>query len=118
VTSHTTRRVPVVSPAQLTNLAPGRVVVFVRGMSPVMGRAEQAHKRRDVRRQAHITRRAARAVTTTAEAFTAQAAEHAAPSSPIPAQRWAVDTHGVAQSTNGTHPAPGPAAQEAPDVAH
>ena len=37
------------APAQLANLPAGRVVAFRRGMPPVIGRAEQAHRRRDVR---------------------------------------------------------------------
>ena len=40
---------PVLAPAQLANLPAGRVVAFRRGMPPVIGRAEQAHRRRDVR---------------------------------------------------------------------
>ena len=39
------------APAQLANLPAGRVVAFRRGMPPVIGRAEQAHRRRDVRTQ-------------------------------------------------------------------
>ncbi|GAA3224586.1 hypothetical protein GCM10017691_12700 [Pseudonocardia petroleophila] len=48
VASRTTRRVPVLGPAQLANLPAGRVVVFRRDMPPVIGRAEQAWRRRDV----------------------------------------------------------------------
>lgn len=43
------RKVPVLAPAQLANLPAGRVVAFRRGMPPVIGRPEQAHRRRDVR---------------------------------------------------------------------
>ena len=46
--TRTVRRVPVLAPAQLANLPAGRVVAFRRGMPPVIGRAEQAHRRRDV----------------------------------------------------------------------
>ncbi|MBW0114044.1 type IV secretory system conjugative DNA transfer family protein [Pseudonocardia abyssalis] len=46
--SRTTRRVPVLSPAQLANLPAGRVVVFRRDMPPVIGRVEQAWRRADV----------------------------------------------------------------------
>ncbi len=49
VASRTTRRVPVLAPAQLANLPDRRVVVFRRGMPPVIGRAEQAYRRPDVR---------------------------------------------------------------------
>ncbi|MGD9528648.1 MAG: type IV secretory system conjugative DNA transfer family protein [Pseudonocardia sp.] len=48
VASRSTRRVPVLSPAQLANLPARRVVVFRRDMPPVIGRAEQAWRRRDV----------------------------------------------------------------------
>src|SRR6185312_14541896 len=47
--TRTVRKVPVLTPAQLANLPAGRVVAFRRGMPPVIGRAEQAHRRRDVR---------------------------------------------------------------------
>jgi hypothetical protein len=53
VASRTTRRVPVLAPAQLATLRPGRVVVFTSTIPPVVGRAEQAHRRFDVR--AHHT---------------------------------------------------------------
>jgi type IV secretory pathway TraG/TraD family ATPase VirD4 len=49
VASRTTRPVPVLAPAQLANLPAGKVVVFRRGMAPVVGRAEQAWRRRDIR---------------------------------------------------------------------
>ncbi|MFC4943325.1 TraM recognition domain-containing protein [Pseudonocardia sp. GCM10023141] len=52
VTSRTVRKVPVLSASQLANLN-GRVVVFRRRMAPVVGKAEQAWQRRDVR--AHHT---------------------------------------------------------------
>lgn len=48
VASRSTRRVPVLSPAQLANLR-GRVVVFRRELAPVIGVAEQAWRRPDVR---------------------------------------------------------------------
>jgi hypothetical protein len=47
--TRTLRKVPVLAPAQLANLPAGRVVAFRRGMPPVIGWAEQAHRRRDVR---------------------------------------------------------------------
>jgi type IV secretory pathway TraG/TraD family ATPase VirD4 len=118
VVSRSTRRVPVISPAQLTNLPPGRVVVFVRGMPPVTGWAEVARKRRDVRRQARITRADAKAVWSAAEQFTAEAAGRASATSPIPTHTWVVDAQGVAHSTNGAHPPTGQTAQEAPNVTH
>jgi Type IV secretory pathway, VirD4 components len=49
VASRTTHRVPVLAPSQLSNLPDRRVVVFRRGMPPVIGRAEQAWRRLDVR---------------------------------------------------------------------
>jgi hypothetical protein len=48
VASRSVRRVAVLAPAQLANLPAGRVVVFTRDMPPVVGRAEQAWRRRDV----------------------------------------------------------------------
>ena len=48
VASRSTRRVPVLAPAQLASLPPGRVVVFRGDMAPVVGRAEQAWRRHDV----------------------------------------------------------------------
>jgi type IV secretory pathway TraG/TraD family ATPase VirD4 len=53
VASRTTRKVPVLAPAQLANLPAGRVVAFRRGISPVVGRAQMAWKRPDVRAQLH-----------------------------------------------------------------
>ena len=58
VASRTTRRVPVLAPAQIATLPPGRVVVFTSAMPPVIGRAQKAHKRADVR--AHHTPNALR----------------------------------------------------------
>lgn len=50
VASRTVRRVPVLAPSQLAALPPERVVVYRRGMQPIVGRAEQAFRRFDVRR--------------------------------------------------------------------
>jgi hypothetical protein len=47
--SRTTRRVPVLAPAQLSNLPAGKVVAFRRGMAPVVGRARMVWHRADVR---------------------------------------------------------------------
>jgi hypothetical protein len=47
--SRTTRRVPVLAPAQIATLPPGRVVVFTSTIPPVIGRAEKAYQRADVR---------------------------------------------------------------------
>jgi type IV secretion system protein VirD4 len=49
VASRSVRKVPVLAPAQLANLPAGRVVVWRRGMAPVVGRAEMAYRRHDVR---------------------------------------------------------------------
>ncbi len=62
VTSRSVRKVPVLSPAQLANLPAGKVVVFRRGMAPVIGRVAMAWKRRDVKADIRATRRAAAAV--------------------------------------------------------
>lgn len=50
VSSHATRTTPVLSPAQLTQLPPERVVVLARGLAPVVGRTRPGWRRWDVRR--------------------------------------------------------------------
>jgi len=50
--SRTVRSVPVMAPAQIANLPEGRVLVFRRGINPVLGRARMAWQRRDVRAHA------------------------------------------------------------------
>ncbi len=49
VASRTVRKVPVLAPAQLAQLPPHKVVVFASGMPPVVGHAEKAWARADVR---------------------------------------------------------------------
>lgn len=49
VASRTTRRVPVLAPAQIANLPAETVVTFRRGMPPVIGRVQMAYRRPDVR---------------------------------------------------------------------
>ncbi len=49
VASRTVRKVAVLAPAQLAQLPPHKVVVFGPGMPPVIGRAERAWQRSDVR---------------------------------------------------------------------
>ncbi|MBW0113637.1 TraM recognition domain-containing protein, partial [Pseudonocardia sp. KRD-182] len=49
--SRSTRRVPVLPPAQLANLPAGRVLLVRRGIAPVIGRVVMAWHRRDVREQ-------------------------------------------------------------------
>ena len=68
--SRTVRKVPVLAAAQLANLPPGRVVVFRRGMAPVIGRVRPAWRRRDVRAQHRHDRRQTRALLAGAEAAT------------------------------------------------
>lgn len=53
VASRTVRRVPVLAPAQLSQLPPHKVVVFAPGMPPVIGQAERAWRRPDVRAVQH-----------------------------------------------------------------
>ncbi|MGD9525200.1 type IV secretory system conjugative DNA transfer family protein [Pseudonocardia sp.] len=57
VASRTVRKVPVLAPAQIANLPAGRVVAFRRGLAPVIGRAQMAWRRRDVRARARHARR-------------------------------------------------------------
>ncbi|OJY49488.1 type IV secretory system conjugative DNA transfer family protein [Pseudonocardia sp. 73-21] len=49
VASRTTRRVPVLAPAQIANLPAETVVAFRRGMPPVIGKVQMAYRRPDVR---------------------------------------------------------------------
>ena len=57
LTSHTVRKVPVLSPAQLANLPARRVVAFRRGMPVTVGRAQMAWTRSDVRAAVRAARR-------------------------------------------------------------
>ena len=50
--SVTSRRVPVLSAAQIAQLPAGRVMIVSRGMPVTVGRVQMAWKRRDVRRAA------------------------------------------------------------------
>jgi len=68
--SRTVRKVPVLAAAQLANLPAGRVVVFRRGMAPVIGRVRPAWRRRDVRAHLRSDRRQTRALLAGAEAAT------------------------------------------------
>ncbi|MCE3552409.1 TraM recognition domain-containing protein [Pseudonocardia sp. RS11V-5] len=47
--ARTTRKTPVLAPAQIANLPTGKVLVIRRGIAPVVGRAQMAWRRRDVR---------------------------------------------------------------------
>jgi type IV secretion system protein VirD4 len=47
--ARTTRKTAVLSPAQIANLPAGKVMVIRRGMAPVVGRAQMAWRRRDLR---------------------------------------------------------------------
>jgi len=60
-TSTTTRRVPVLSAAQIAQLPARHVVIIRRGMPPAVGKVQMAWRRRDVRAAARAIRRAARA---------------------------------------------------------
>ncbi|MQA15588.1 MAG: TraM recognition domain-containing protein [Pseudonocardiaceae bacterium] len=100
--SRSVRKVAVLTPAQLANLPAGRVVVYRRGMAPVIGRVRMAWHRRDVRaqartdqRQARHERRQARAVIAGAEAATRHADTSTSGRPPAGATR------------NGHHPGPG-----------
>jgi type IV secretory pathway TraG/TraD family ATPase VirD4 len=68
--SRTVRKVPVLAPAQLANLPVGRVVVFRRGMAPVIGRVRPAWRRRDVRAHDRADHRQTQVLLTGAEAAT------------------------------------------------
>lgn len=131
VVSRSTHKVPVIAPTQLTNLPPGRVVVFRRGMPVVTGRAAMAWKRRDVRAQTKLVRRVARTVVAdaTAAAQSARPVGRPSPTSPvpgaqgstvppIPAQSAVMGGSGASHALNGARPAGGPITQRAPDATH
>jgi hypothetical protein len=46
--------VPVLPPAQIANLPPGKVLLIRRGLGPIIGRAQMAWRRRDVRAAAFV----------------------------------------------------------------
>ncbi len=73
VASRTVRKVPVLAPAQLAQLPPHKVVVFAPGMPPVIGRAERAWRRPDVRAVQHPTSVRVRARALTARVLAAVA---------------------------------------------
>jgi len=114
VTSRTVRKVPVLSAAQIGNLPEFRVVIFRRGLLPVIGRVARTWKRRDVRAQARIDKRTERAIEAGAEyaaGFTEPAppspvgdpgapspptgAPAASPGSPAPPARWETNGSGT-----------------------
>lgn len=84
VSSRTVRKVPVLAPAQIANLPTGKVVVFRRGMPPVVGRARMAWKRRDVKAQARLARRETVAVVEAAETVTRVTPDAGAAAMPPP----------------------------------
>jgi len=55
--TRTTRKTPVLAPAQIANLPTGKVLVIRRGIAPVVGRAQMAWRRRDVRWARYSRRR-------------------------------------------------------------
>jgi type IV secretory pathway TraG/TraD family ATPase VirD4 len=61
VATTTTRRVPVLSAAQIAQLPAGKVVIIRRGMPAAIGRVQMAWKRRDVKAVQRATRRMERA---------------------------------------------------------
>lgn len=52
VKTRSVRKTPTIAPAQMANLVKARVIVFRRGMPPVVGKARMAWRRRDVREAA------------------------------------------------------------------
>ena len=60
--SATTQRVPVLTPADIAQLAKLHVVIFRPGLAPALGRIEPAYKRRDVRTVACQDARTARRI--------------------------------------------------------
>ena len=91
VASRTTRRVPVLAPAQMANLPAGKVVVFRRDMPPVIGRAELAYRRVDVKAHhlPHLWSVRGRAAAVAARAAVcAWAVRHAWPLAGVPFGVW------------------------------
>jgi len=66
--THTYQRVPVLTPAQISQLRFGRVLILRRGMAPAIGRTRMAWTRRDVRTYRAVLRWSARATATAAAA--------------------------------------------------
>jgi len=64
--THTQQRVPVLSPAQISQLKFGRVLILRRGMAPAIGRTRMAWTRTDVRLHRAALRWSARAARTVA----------------------------------------------------
>ena len=60
VATTTTRRVPVLSAAQIAQLPFGKVVIIRRGMPAAIGRVQMAWKRRDVKKLHRVQRRGSR----------------------------------------------------------
>jgi hypothetical protein len=76
VTSSTTRTVPVLSPALISQLPAGHVVVLKRGMSPMIGRVQMAWKRAEVKAAKRDARWARRTETAVYRIRRAKAAVH------------------------------------------
>ena len=67
LTGHTTRRVPVLTPAQISNLPKWHVVIIKRGMAPAIGVVPLMWDNRAVKRSERQTARAAKYATWAAE---------------------------------------------------
>ncbi len=98
--SRTVRKVPVLAASQLANLPAGRVVVFGRGMPPVIGRVRPAWRRCDVRAQHRAERRQTRALLAGAEAATR--ATHPGAGEPTPAHPAAGDAGATPPTSPGS----------------
>jgi hypothetical protein len=74
LTGTTTRRVPVLTPAQIAGLPQGNVLIIRRGMAPAVGTVAMAWKRRDVRRAKRQAKRAAKWAMASADVALAKSA--------------------------------------------
>jgi len=98
--SRTVRKVPVLAAAQLANLPAGRVVVFRRGMAPVIGRVRPAWRRRDVRAHLRSDHRQTRVLLAGAEAAT----RSTHPGEPTAAHPATADPGAVSPASPGRPP--------------
>ncbi|MQA16129.1 MAG: TraM recognition domain-containing protein [Pseudonocardiaceae bacterium] len=87
--SRTVRKTPVLAPSQLANLPAGRVVLFRRGLAPVIGPVRMAWRRRDVRAQQRAERRAPAAAGTSARDVHVPRPRAGEPGEIAPSRVWA-----------------------------
>ena len=90
VASRTTRRVPVLAPAQIANLPTGKVLLIRRGLAPVVGTVSPAWKRRDVRAHQRAAERLVARTTADLEQLVPDRATPPTGTGPATADPWAI----------------------------